>query len=65
MAFGRGFPRFVDGADGLTAAQLVAAGVNQSLVHDDVMIGSEAVDVDGKTTSGEVVPLMRSGRFVE
>ncbi|MCK4514423.1 MAG: aminopeptidase [Spirochaetaceae bacterium] len=65
MAFGRGFPRFIDGADGLTAAQLVAAGVNQSLVHDDVMIGSEAVDVDGQTTSGDVVPLMRSGRFVE
>ena len=64
MAFGRGFPRFVDGADGLTAAQLVAAGVNQSLVHDDVMIGSETVNVDGRTQSGDLVPLMRSGRFV-
>ncbi len=65
MALGRGFPRFVDGADGLAAAQLVAVGVNQSLVHDDVMIGSEAVDVDGRTASGEVIPLMRSGSFVE
>jgi len=65
MALGRGFPRFIDGADDMTVAQLVAAGVNQSLVHDDVMIGSEEVDVDGLTQSGDVIPLMRSGRFVE
>ena len=39
-------------------------GVNYSLVHDDVMIGSERVDIDGITASGESVPLMRSGRFV-
>jgi len=64
MALGRGFPRFIDGADDMTAAQLVAAGVNQSLVHDDVMIGSEEVDVDGLTESGDVIPLMRSGSFV-
>jgi aminopeptidase len=64
MALGRGFPRFLDGTDGMSPEQLVAAGVNHSLVHDDVMIGSDAVDVDGRTKSGELIPLMRSGSFV-
>jgi aminopeptidase len=66
MALGRGFPRFVQGTDGLSREELVQKGVNHSLVHDDVMIGSEEIDVDGiRRGSGETVPLMRAGRFVE
>jgi aminopeptidase len=64
MALGRGFPRFLDGTDRMTPDQLVAAGINHSLVHDDVMIGSPEVNIDGTTRSGKLVELMRSGSFV-
>lgn len=65
IALGRGFPRFVEGAEDLSNEELIRMGVNHSLVHDDVMIGSEELDIDGVTTGGETVPLMRAGRFVE
>ncbi|HYI75198.1 MAG TPA: aminopeptidase [Gaiellaceae bacterium] len=37
------------------------ARVNESVVHVDFMIGSLELDVDGITTSGEVVPVLRNG----
>ena len=36
-------------------------GVNQSSIHTDFMIGSNDLEVDGVTTSGEAVPLLRNG----
>ena len=37
------------------------AQANQSRIHVDFMIGSPEVDVDGLTTSGEAVPVLRGG----
>jgi aminopeptidase len=65
MALGHGFPRLVEGAEQLEPAKLIAMGINHSLVHDDVMIGSTEIDVDGITRGGATVPLMRGGRFVD
>ena len=39
------------------------ARANQSQVHVDFMIGSPEVDVDGVTTGGEVVPVLRGGAW--
>ncbi|MDD2876467.1 MAG: aminopeptidase [Acidiphilium sp.] len=41
-----------------------ARGANESLIHVDWMIGSDAIDVDGVTASGAVEPVMRAGAFV-
>ena len=35
--------------------------INQSRVHVDFMIGSPELDVDGVTTEGDIVPVLRSG----
>ena len=37
--------------------------VNVSQIHIDFMIGSPEIDVDGLTTGGAVVPLLRAGRW--
>ena len=39
------------------------ARANRSEIHVDFMIGSPEVDVDGLTTAGEVVPVLRGGAW--
>lgn len=65
IALGYGFPGLVDGTDGRSPDELVAMGVNHSLVHDDLMIGGEEVDVTGFTSGGDEVAIMRCGVFAE
>ena len=43
--------------------ELDAAGVNDSLIHVDFMIGSDKVDIDGITPDGSVIPLMKKGAW--
>jgi len=64
IALGAGFPSTVEGCAGLPDAELLAAGVNVSMVHDDMMIGSAAIDVDARTRGGRRVAIMRQGEFV-
>ena len=38
-------------------------GVNHSSIHTDFMIGSDEVEIDGVSASGEAVPLLRGGEW--
>jgi aminopeptidase len=53
LAFGNGFPFLVEGDD--------AERVNASGTHIDFMVGSPELDVDGITSDGERVPVLRGG----
>jgi aminopeptidase len=63
IAYGRGIANCVEGAQHLDEAAQQEAGVNQSTVHTDFMIGGAAVDVDGLTESGEAVPIIRDNQW--
>lgn len=64
IALGRGYDLTIEGGREHGEEKALAAGLNDSLVHVDFMIGSAAVDVDGELPDGSSEALMRSGEWV-
>jgi aminopeptidase len=52
---------FEDLPEGLSDDELRGMGVNRAHVHTDLMIGSDEVEVDGLTVTGDPVPLLSGG----
>jgi aminopeptidase len=65
IALGKGYATTVADSAGMSEEQLAAAGLNDSLVHVDFMIGSAQMDVDGITAEGDSEPVMRAGEWAE
>ena len=38
-------------------------GVNDSMIHEDFMIGSDDLDIDAITRDGRTVPIFRNGNW--
>jgi aminopeptidase len=64
IALGQAYSTCVKDGDSLTPGQLAARGANTSLIHVDWMIGSNRIDVDGVSASGDSEPVMRAGEWV-
>ncbi len=63
LAIGKAYPCLKD-ADSLTEKEMEELGVNDSLVHEDFMIGTADLEITGVTGSGEEIPVFRNGNFV-
>ncbi len=63
IAFGAGYPGTVKGGTEMTSAQLLEKGVNDSVVHEDVMVGSADMTITGITKSGETVRIFTNGEW--
>jgi aminopeptidase len=64
IAIGSGYTEPVPGAEVMDEQRRVEAGINVSAIHIDLMIGGHEVDVDGVTSDGSVVPILRRGHWV-
>ena len=64
IALGAPILQAVEWAGELTPEERVEKGVNHSSIHTDFMIGSNDLEVDGVTASGEAVPILRSGDWL-
>ena len=53
---------FINGTK-LSPDEIAARGGNKSLIHIDWMIGSDQIDIDGITSDGSKVPVMRKGEW--
>ncbi|MDX8347918.1 aminopeptidase [Cognatiyoonia sp. IB215446] len=63
IALGQCYADTIEGGSTLTPDELKQKGGNQSIIHVDWMMGSDAVDIDGITKTGERVPVMRGGEW--
>ena len=64
IALGQGYPNTVEGGENMTVEQLLAKGVNHSVVHEDVMIGAADTKVTGICENGEIVPIFENGEWL-
>jgi len=64
IALGRGFGMCVKGGNELSEEELKNKGCNNALMHIDVMIGSEKIQVSGQTSNGDPVTIIKDGSFV-
>ena len=63
LALGRGFADTIRDFETKTLDECRALGINESMEHNDFMIGYEGLDVDAVTRDGRVVPIFRRGKW--
>ncbi len=63
IAFGAGYPTTVKGGAAMSREELLACGVNDSAIHEDMMVGSEDMTITGLTKSGETVLIFKDGEW--
>lgn len=63
IALGQCYADTIEGGSEFSPEELKQKGGNQSIIHVDWMMGSDAIDIDGITKTGERVPVMRSGEW--
>ncbi len=63
LALGRGYADTIRGFENLSHEECKEMGLNDSMVHEDFMIGAEDLDVDAITRDGRRVPIFRKGNW--
>lgn len=63
LALGMGFADTIRNFENYTLEECRAMGVNDSMVHEDFMIGSADLNIDAQTRGGKTVPIFRNGNW--
>ncbi|BBB90606.1 MAG TPA: aminopeptidase [Methylomusa anaerophila] len=63
LAIGKAYPVCIKDSGKMTEDELAKLGVNDSLVHEDFMIGTADLEITGVTAAGEEIPVFRNGNF--
>lgn len=61
IAMGRGFNETIPGFADMSKEQLQEAGINDSMIHVDFMIGCKELNITGYTRDGKEVAIFRNG----
>lgn len=65
LAIGKAYPVCIKGGENLSKEALDALGVNDSLVHEDFMIGTEDLEITGTTLDGHEIIIFKNGNFAD
>jgi len=63
LAIGMGFADTIKDFQNKTLEECRELGVNDSMIHEDFMIGCDTMNIDGTTRDGKVVPIFRNGNW--
>ena len=63
LAIGMGFMDTIEGFHDLSLEQCREMGVNDSMIHEDFMIGCDTMNIDAHTRDGKIVPIFRDGNW--
>ncbi|AOT70747.1 aminopeptidase [Geosporobacter ferrireducens] len=63
LALGKAYPVCIQNAENMSKEELETLGMNDSLVHEDFMIGTKDLEITGVTASGEEIPVFKQGNF--
>ncbi len=63
LALGTGFADTIKDYQNKTLEQCRSLGVNDSMVHEDFMIGCDTMNIDAHCADGRVVPIFRNGNW--
>ena len=63
IAFGAGYPTNIRGGSAMTRDDLMKKGLNNSAIHEDVMVGAADTHVTGITKRGEEVTIFENGEW--
>ncbi len=63
LALGMGFADTIVDFQNKTLDECRALGVNDSMIHEDFMIGCDSMNIDAICQDGKVVPIFRSGNW--
>ena len=63
LALGMGFADTIRDFQDKTLEECRSYGVNDSMIHEDFMIGCDSMNIDAHTRDGKVVPIFRNGNW--
>ncbi len=63
LAIGKAYPVNLKNGNNLSEEELLAAGANDSLVHEDFMVGTPDLTITGITSDGKEIPVFVQGNF--
>lgn len=64
LALGKAYPVCVKGGEHMDSATLLENGINDSITHEDFMVGTKDLSIIGTTHKGEKVEIFKNGSFV-
>ena len=63
LAFGKAYPTCLQGGEKMDSVELLQHGVNDSLVHEDFMVGTADLAIEGIRADGSRVQVFKDGNF--
>ena len=63
LALGKAYPTCIEGGEDMDSVTLLQHGVNDSLVHEDFMIGTRDLEIVGTRADGSQVQIFAQGNF--